>query len=343
MVSTQETLKRLEKFKNKAGITRVADLTHLDDIGIPVYAAIRPDSKSLSVSQGKGASRDEAKCSAIMESLEVYYAEQCLPDVYMKSVSCLKEKRKSYVSYNNINPDVKIMDEIRHRINWSTCHSWISGKEILAPYAEFCMNTCLDEILLYGPCTTGLSGGNSFEESLLHSLLEVIERDESISTSNVINIQNDLYEKVIGRAELEIVYHENKFEIPCFEAFLKSINPFENQTLFSGKGCHLNVNIALNRAITEAVQSRVTLISGARDDIKLSDYYYKGHNFEEENESIKFEQIQDVSKSKINQNLEFIKEKCNKMGLDILVYEYINTDIVVLKSKIVNKQYISNE
>src|SRR5438270_9944303 len=41
---------------------------------------------------------------------------------------------------------------------------------------------------------------------------------------------------------------------------------------YSGFGCHLSPGIALLRALTEAVQSRVTFISGSRDDMFRRDY-----------------------------------------------------------------------
>src|SRR6185295_14826201 len=62
-----------------AGITRVAEVTGLDRIGIPVALAVRPNSRSLSVSQGKGALKDEAFISAVMEAMELAAAER-LPD-----------------------------------------------------------------------------------------------------------------------------------------------------------------------------------------------------------------------------------------------------------------------
>ena len=58
-----------------AGITRIAELTGLDTIGIPVFAAIRPMGKSLSTQQGKGVTPLAAKVSALMESLETFSAE----------------------------------------------------------------------------------------------------------------------------------------------------------------------------------------------------------------------------------------------------------------------------
>src|SRR6266496_3142850 len=57
------------------GITRLANVTGLDWVGIPVYNAIRPNSRSLSVSQGKGVTLEAAKVSALMESIEYWHAE----------------------------------------------------------------------------------------------------------------------------------------------------------------------------------------------------------------------------------------------------------------------------
>jgi ribosomal protein S12 methylthiotransferase accessory factor YcaO len=42
--------------------------------------------------------------------------------------------------------------------------------------------------------------------------------------------------------------------------------------VFDGYGCHLDRDVALVRALTEAAQSRVTAIAGTRDDIHRSLY-----------------------------------------------------------------------
>ena len=78
---TSETLARITPLAWKQfGITRVANITGLDNIGIPVYVSVRPNSKSLSVSQGKGVSDDLAKISAMMESIETWHAENIEPN-----------------------------------------------------------------------------------------------------------------------------------------------------------------------------------------------------------------------------------------------------------------------
>ena len=77
------TIKWLQPKVTKIGITRVANITGLDCVGIFVVTSIRPNAKHLSVSQGKGLTLELAKISAIMESFEGYHAENP-PDTLMQ-------------------------------------------------------------------------------------------------------------------------------------------------------------------------------------------------------------------------------------------------------------------
>lgn len=49
-----ETYDHLRALMPRCGITRIANITGLDRVGVPVYTAIRPNSRALSTSQGKG-------------------------------------------------------------------------------------------------------------------------------------------------------------------------------------------------------------------------------------------------------------------------------------------------
>ncbi|VAW62642.1 hypothetical protein MNBD_GAMMA11-129, partial [hydrothermal vent metagenome] len=73
--SPAETLSRIKPFMAAMGITRVANISGLDHIGIPVVTACRPNSRALSVAQGKGLDLESAKASAVMEAMESYHAE----------------------------------------------------------------------------------------------------------------------------------------------------------------------------------------------------------------------------------------------------------------------------
>jgi ribosomal protein S12 methylthiotransferase accessory factor len=61
---------------------------------------------------------------------------------------------------------------------------------------------------------------------------------------------------------------------PCFLARICESEANDRSALgnFWGAGCHLDPAVALGRAITEAAQSRLTLIAGARDDLTTADY-----------------------------------------------------------------------
>ena len=53
--SARDTVERIGRIAAALGITRVANVTGLDTIGIPVTMVCRPNSRSLAVSQGNAA------------------------------------------------------------------------------------------------------------------------------------------------------------------------------------------------------------------------------------------------------------------------------------------------
>ena len=75
-LSARAMIERVRPHMGGMGITRLADLTGLDRIGVPVFAAVRPNSRSVATSQGKGLSRDAARVGALMEAVESWHAER---------------------------------------------------------------------------------------------------------------------------------------------------------------------------------------------------------------------------------------------------------------------------
>ena len=73
-IDPRETIERIRPHMAAMGITRVANVTGLDRIGIPVVMVCRPNSRSLAVAQGKGLDLDAAKASGLGESIEAYHA-----------------------------------------------------------------------------------------------------------------------------------------------------------------------------------------------------------------------------------------------------------------------------
>jgi len=70
-VAPAETVARVRPFLAAMGITRVANVTGLDHVGIPVVMVCRPNSWSLAVSQGEGLDLAAAEASGLMEAIEL--------------------------------------------------------------------------------------------------------------------------------------------------------------------------------------------------------------------------------------------------------------------------------
>src|SRR5207342_3012832 len=75
LVAPVDTLERIRPHLATFGITRCADITGLDSIGIPVYVAVRAQGRVLQTSNGKGLTHVDALVSAQMEAIEHWHAE----------------------------------------------------------------------------------------------------------------------------------------------------------------------------------------------------------------------------------------------------------------------------
>src|SRR5262249_25624217 len=70
-----ETIARLRPLMSSFGITRVANLTGLDRVGVPVVMVCRPNARSSAVFHGKGIDLVAAKAPGLMEAIETWHAE----------------------------------------------------------------------------------------------------------------------------------------------------------------------------------------------------------------------------------------------------------------------------
>jgi ribosomal protein S12 methylthiotransferase accessory factor YcaO len=73
IMPAQETLERVTSVSQKIGVTRLADITNMDILGIPNYSAVLPGTEDyIWVYSGKGPTKAHAKTSALMECIERY-------------------------------------------------------------------------------------------------------------------------------------------------------------------------------------------------------------------------------------------------------------------------------
>lgn len=282
IVDPRTTLQRVEPLCKVAGITRIADLTGLDRVGIPVYSSIRPSAESgaVSVYNGKGATREQAKVSAIMEGLERYSAEQKDRKVIRARLDEILSLKYAINPIDLILPRASIFHLEHQPIAWvegielnEMERIWVPANAVFHPYASHL------DMPLFRSNTNGLASGNSLEEAVLHGLCEVIERDawsiceakRSVKSDLLLDVENGLVYDLIQKFESQgISIHMKELTsdigIPTIGVAADDWRTKDPTLLVMGIGTHLNPFIAAIRALTEAAQSRVTQIHGARED-----------------------------------------------------------------------------
>lgn len=92
--SVEETLQRLEPWAARAGITRVANVTGLDTIGLPIVSVTRPNARSRVISFGRGLDLSAATAAGLMEALATHHAEHAALPLRLTSARELRTKAR---------------------------------------------------------------------------------------------------------------------------------------------------------------------------------------------------------------------------------------------------------
>jgi len=290
--SAASTFEALLPVLGRFGITRLANITGLDDIGFPVWQAIRPNARSLSVAQGKARDHLGAKISAVMESLEAHHAEHARAPLRVESRRTLAR-------------DAEVVDATRLPLTtiarwdedavlpWTEARDLSTGAAVFVPFELVHSNFTLPRIEGSGyfrASSNGMGAGNHPAEAVLQGLCEVVERDaealfrirDAHATSRVARETVDDGEArvllaLLERAGIETMIWEmtSDIRLPCFSVVvfdLASDPDLNPRPAAEGSGCHIDRGTALCRALAEAMQSRLTSIAGSRDDLSTAKY-----------------------------------------------------------------------
>jgi ribosomal protein S12 methylthiotransferase accessory factor len=293
-VEPARTLERLQDVLDRLGITRVAVVTGLDVIGIPVVMVCRPNGRSLSVAQGKGVDLLAAKVSGIMEAVEAWHAENVLLPLRLATYNELRRVARvvgvggiARPRSSRFHPDLTIL--------------WIEGTDVFSAEPVWVPYECVHlDLRVPGPQGTGcfrassagLAAGNHVLEAVSHALCELVERDafalwqehgKSEQAARVIDADSvddpgcrrllDAFAAAgVGVTIFDLT---TDVELPVFAATIvdRHTDAHRRVPAALGGGCHPDRAVALSRALTEAAQSRLTMIAGSRDD--LSSAYWR--------------------------------------------------------------------
>jgi YcaO-like protein with predicted kinase domain len=289
-----ETLEKILPIKHRFGITRVANVTGLDRIGLPVVLATRPNSRSVAVSQGKGTSLEAAKASAVMEAIELWHAENFLRPMIYASHSEI-ERRGGVIDVSRL-PRVRNTRYSEHlRMHWVEGSNLVSSEPLLIPHemvhADYAHPVPPGQGS-FPASTNGLASGNHPLEAICHAIWEVVERDAITlwhhlpvdrRAATMIDpatidcpISNDIL-RSIERAGLAVSLWDATSDVGIATFYCLITDKADPRGhLGVGSGAHADSRVALARTLTEAVQTRMNYITGSRDDLRLEEFMTQG-------------------------------------------------------------------
>ena len=286
-IPPEETLKKVIPLLEKAGMDPLEDITDRDNLGIPVYSVYRKKTAKGTFGNynGKGATPEQAKASAVMEAMERYSAEQRDTDeVAYGTMAQMRESGMPYVEPADLILPARVMGMVESaEIAWTQCYDILRGEEVWVPACAVFYPYYPDgDLQLFRFHTNGIASGNTIEEAILHAMFEVIERDawsiaESFNRTNADIIIDD-EDSVPGRllrnfrdAGIEINLKDLTTDVgvTTIGASSDDVRTKDPEMLDIGVGTHLNPEIAAIRALTEVAQSRTTHKHGLKVNAEL--------------------------------------------------------------------------
>jgi len=288
LIAPSETLARFRPLASRMGITRLGNITGLDRIGIPVAIAVRPNSRSVSVSQGKGLDLTQAMASALMEAIEGFHAEE------------VAEGRRA--SYREIAADDAVVDPTAlcttgQPFDADAAICWLEGSDLLkqepcwvpAEIVHTDYTQPLDGYFLAG--SNGLASGNQLVEAISAAICELVERDAVALWSasgmrerarralDIPSVDDPDCLALLAKYDMAGIAVRlwnitTDIGIAAFLCDIRDLSAGGPGQLheFHGAGCHPDRAVALARALTEAAQTRLTYITGIRDDLLPAEY-----------------------------------------------------------------------
>ena len=182
IIPPEQTLRMTMSLSKQIGVTRLADITHMDKLTIPNYSAVLPGTEDyIWVYSGKGPTKAHAKASALMECIERYSSlpSSTRRDFIQGSYDQLSQR------YTVLHPEEVVEPFNFQYRNYMTMDflpgfELFSGERMLVPASLALFRytpkpPALNPFAFYH--TNGLASGNVLEEAVCHSLCEVIERD----------------------------------------------------------------------------------------------------------------------------------------------------------------------
>jgi ribosomal protein S12 methylthiotransferase accessory factor len=246
-------------------VTRVARVTGLDRTGVEVACAVRPDGQILQVCNGKGWTWEQAYASAVFETAELVAAET-YRHLWRTERDVDGERQWSSARFGGVAGRLiptAMIDLLNH------------DQMVTVPAHAIACSRGIPGPVTVSWSSNGMGAGVSHKQALAHALDEVWERHALAVTLP------DGWE--VGRVALRRIpikfpsLTENGFDVAVFDLSLDEgpyvigVLLFDREEgpvpLAAGYCARSDFKMAIDGALLEAAQSRLTEIHAAREDV----------------------------------------------------------------------------
>lgn len=267
----------------RMGITRVAVLTGLDTLGIPVCLAARPNSRSIAVFQGKGRTLAAAKASAFMEAAETWHAERVLAPCRLARAADLREAGERCV-WEGLPLAEGARFDADALIPWAEARDLATGAPAWVPLecvsADYTPAAEARFGRVFEAHTNGLASGATLADAVAHALYELVERDavtlwrlrdgRTEPSLALAAIRDPACAWLLERfaaagVRIRVWDVTSDVGVPAYLCLAADEGTSATDPEI-GAACHPAPAVAIAKALTEAAQARTTWIAGSRDD-----------------------------------------------------------------------------
>lgn len=280
--TAEKTLEILKQSLNPLGpVIDLVPSSNVDKLNISVFqseASAIAIKSNISHNGGKGLDMIQAQCSAIAESIERYSANMFGNEyIIQESYSGMKQRYDNVLdpklfeidpNYPYVYSENKVIEWVETRRLKDNQSFWIPANAVFFQYIPM-----RKEMQFLPQSTTGLSTGLTIEDAVLQGLMEVIERDayiiyyrNQLMCDSIVldNFKNTHLKMLLMNLEthnikVHLKYLRNETSVHVIHCVTEDLNK-EFPIFTHGAGASTDPEIAIIRAITEAIQMRISQI-----------------------------------------------------------------------------------
>lgn len=246
-------------------------------------------SRALSVHQGKGGTEAEAQLGALLEAAESHAAESFAADGPRCAFSGLPAAGRA-PDIADFGHDRAFPPDPDAPFRWVEAEDLTGGPPIHLPFDLVALDLDRDPLGPFDRASNGVATGASRGEATAAALHELVERDSVREWQ-----ESRLFDRMACALDLDTIpfawfghWHE-RIEAAGADLLVYWVPSLTGSPVFAceindlgkagrpyraiqGRGCHPLPEIALFKALAEALQGRTTYIAGAREDLLPSGY-----------------------------------------------------------------------